>query len=246
MQIHTSKSRETRFAFEVRFCLISLSFRIKQHRIKLPTNHYGVTEQRINAIFQKTEEKPTELHIVIFDEIDALFPKRKFERESFKKGHVNQMLSCMDGIKVRNNIIVFGLTNRLEDLDEALIRSGRFGLKIKIDVPNRKQRNEIIKVYSNRIKKTPKVKLNANLNEVLDITEKFTGADIESMFNLVYSKAFSRSKRTRSNEHYILMKDFVNSIKDLKKTSTKLNQVYDGDYDSEEEIEKIKLSEKNE
>lgn len=206
--------------------------------------HYGVTEQRIKAIFDKAEYKPDELHLIIFDEIDALFPRRRGERDSFKKGHVNQMLSCMDGIKTRNNIIVFGLTNYLENLDEALIRSGRFGLHIKIDIPNAKQRADIIRVYTTKIMRTPGIIMEVDIEKIVDLTNKFTGADIESMFNLVYSKAFRRSARMKTKEHYILLKDFMNAIIELKKVPKEIQAPFE--YDSEDEIDKIKSKRKQE
>ncbi|ETO32866.1 hypothetical protein RFI_04249 [Reticulomyxa filosa] len=98
----------------------------------------GEAEKNIRTLFetaqQEFEEKgdDSDLHVVIFDEIDAIAKKRGGAHAKSRDGALNQLLCCLDGVGSLNNVVVFGLTNRKDCLDPALLRPGRLEVQLEI------------------------------------------------------------------------------------------------------------------
>merc|ERR1712072_922079 len=95
----------------------------------------------------------SQLHIVIFDEIDAICKTRGTRGDStgVSDSIVNQLLSKIDGVNALNNILLIGMTNRLDMIDEALLRPGRLEVHVEISLPNEQGRVEILKIHTNKI-----------------------------------------------------------------------------------------------
>ena len=90
------------------------------------------------------------LHVVVIDEIDAVFRKRSAGEDSgeaTRASVVNQILAKMDGINAINNVLIIGLTNRRELLDEALLRPGRLEVQIEVPLPDKEGRREILQIH---------------------------------------------------------------------------------------------------
>jgi len=107
---------------------------------------YGESEKRIRDIFEEAEKNAPS--IIFIDEIDAIAPKREETRGEVERRVVAQLLTMMDGLKSRKNVVVIGATNRPNAIDPALRRPGRFDREISINVPDKKGRLEILKIHS--------------------------------------------------------------------------------------------------
>ncbi len=108
---------------------------------EIMSKFYGASEERLRKIFKEAEEKaPT---IIFIDEIDSIAPKREQVSGEVERRVVAQLLSLLDGLKGRGRIIVIGATNRVNSIDEALRRPGRFDREIELTVPDAEGRNEI-------------------------------------------------------------------------------------------------------
>ena len=90
------------------------------------------------------------LHIIVFDEFDALVKQRGSSSGGSNAGDlvVNQLLTQIDGVKALNNILVIGMTNRKDLIDEAVLRPGRLEVHIEISLPNEEGRQEILKIHT--------------------------------------------------------------------------------------------------
>lgn len=145
--------------------------------------YYGESEARVREIFSEAEKnKPC---IIFIDEIDAIAPKREEVHGEVEKRVVSQLLSLMDGLEPRGQIIVIGATNRPNALDPAIRRAGRFDREIEIGVPNRAGRFEILQIHTRGMPLTGDV----DLQKLADITHGFTGADITELCKEAAMKA---------------------------------------------------------
>jgi cell division protease FtsH len=144
----------------------------------------GIGAYRIKSLFAKANlNSPC---ILFIDEIDSIARKRSAfssECEEFDRS-LDQLLIEMDGFNSNDNVIVIGTTNNLNLLDPSVLRSGRFDSIININLPNHKDRVNILKYYIVKKKLTKKVDLDdIQLKHIVQFTEGFTGADLESLVN---------------------------------------------------------------
>jgi cell division protease FtsH len=139
----------------------------------------GVGKAKVNKIFSKARKEKSA--IVFIDEIDAIGIKRTCGGavETDRSNTLNAILIEMDGFNKRGNIFVMASTNRLEELDPALTRKGRFDKLIKISKPNLEERIEILKLYIKNKKFSEDVDIKNLAQEIIG----FTGADIETLIN---------------------------------------------------------------
>ena len=158
----------------------------------------GVGASRVRDLFE--EAKKSAPAIVFIDEIDAVARRRGTgmggghdEREQT----LNQLLVEMDGFSVNEGIIVMAATNRIDILDPAILRPGRFDRKVSVGRPDVKGREDILKVHS----KNKPLAEDVNLNEVARITSGFTGADLENLLNEAAIIA------AKSDRKFIVQKD---------------------------------------
>jgi len=140
---------------------------------EIMSKFYGESEKQIRNIFEDAEK--TAPSIIFIDEIDAIAPKRGEGIEQTEKRVVAQLLTLMDGLKSRGQVVVMAATNRPEDIDEALRRPGRFDREIKINPPDEKGRKEILQIHTRGMPLDKDV----NFEEIAYKTIGFTGADIE-------------------------------------------------------------------
>jgi len=139
--------------------------------------YYGESEARLRQIFEQAEASPPA--IVLIDELDAIAPKRSemTGERMVERRVVAQLLSLMDGLKARGNLVIIGATNMPNLLDPALRRGGRFDREIEIGIPDRGGRYEILQVHTRGV---PLAK-DVDLGRLADITHGFVGADIAAL-----------------------------------------------------------------
>ncbi len=146
----------------------------------------GEAEERLRQVFKEAEENAPS--IVFFDEIDAIAPKRDEVIGEVERRVVAQLLALMDGLEARGNVIVMAATNRVNSLDEALRRPGRFDREIEFSIPDRKERKEILQIHTRGM---PLAK-DVDLAYFATITHGFVGADLAALAKESAMKALRR------------------------------------------------------
>jgi transitional endoplasmic reticulum ATPase len=136
---------------------------------------YGESEGRLREIFEQAAKASPS--IVFIDEIDSIAPKRGNVQGEAEKRVVAQLLTLMDGLEARANLIVIAATNRPEALDEALRRPGRFDREIVVGVPDERGRREILGIHTRGMPLGDRV----DLDELARTTYGFVGADIAAL-----------------------------------------------------------------
>ena len=142
---------------------------------EIMSKFYGESEKKIRDIFEEAEKNAPS--IIFIDEIDAIAPKREDVHGEVERRVVSQILTMMDGLKGRGKVIVIGATNRINALDPALRRPGRFDRELLISVPDKAGRLSILKIHTRGMPLAKDVKL----EEISSITHGFVGADLESL-----------------------------------------------------------------
>ncbi len=136
---------------------------------------YGESEKRLREVFE--EAASSSPAIIFIDEIDSIAPKRSQVPGEAEKRLVAQLLTLMDGIEARANLVVIAATNRPDAIDEALRRPGRFDREIVIGVPDQSGRREILAIHTRGMPLGDEVKL----DELARVTHGFVGADIAAL-----------------------------------------------------------------
>jgi transitional endoplasmic reticulum ATPase len=136
---------------------------------------YGESEKRIREIFEEAQENSPS--IIFIDEIDSIAPKRSEVMGEVERRVVAQLLSNMDGLNQRGEVVVIGATNRVNSLDPALRRGGRFDREIEIGIPNKNGREEILLIHTRGMPLSDDV----DLTHLSEITHGFVGADLEQL-----------------------------------------------------------------
>ncbi len=150
---------------------------------EIVSKYYGESEKHLRDIFDEAEKNaPT---IIFIDEIDSIAPKRGEVTGEVERRVVAQLLSLMDGLKNRGEVIVIAATNRPNSIDEALRRGGRFDREIEIGIPDANGRLEILQVHTRGMPLTSELKGEGNndgkLKMIADRTHGFVGADLSSL-----------------------------------------------------------------
>jgi transitional endoplasmic reticulum ATPase len=138
----------------------------------------GESEQTIRDVFQMARQvQPT---VILFDQIDAIAPKRRGEATNATTERVvNQLLAEMDGLRAASQVIVLAATNRRDLLDPALLRPGRLGLEIYVGLPDLEGRKEILTVLLSGVAERQKLEL--AIEAIAGRTEGFSGADLSAI-----------------------------------------------------------------
>ena len=142
---------------------------------EIMSKFYGESEKKIRDIFDEAEK--TAPAIIFIDEIDAIAPKREEVSGEVERRVVSQILTMMDGLKARGKVIVIGATNRVNALDPALRRPGRFDREIEVGVPDKKGRRIILGIHTRGMP----LHKNVKLDDIAAVTHGFVGADLESL-----------------------------------------------------------------
>ncbi|KAK2964869.1 putative ATPase histone chaperone YTA7 [Blattamonas nauphoetae] len=149
----------------------------------------GETERSLRKLFQRASELAPS--IIFFDEIDGLAPVRSSRQDQIHSSIVTTLLSLMDGIEDRGNVIVIGATNRPDSVDPALRRPGRFDREIVLPIPSPIARAAILKVHSAGWQMDEKTRTRL-MSEVAEKTEGLTGADLKALCDESYLSALRR------------------------------------------------------
>ena len=190
----------------------------------------GETEKKIRDLFANAEKDQKEngdesgLHVIVFDEIDSLCKARGTVTSGtgVNDSAVNQLLTKIDGVDSLNNIIVIGMTNRKDLIDEAILRPGRLELHIEIGLPDEKGRLQIFNIHTKKMRENKVLDDDVDLAQLAKMTKNYTGADIESMVKLACSNAlsqginFSNSKINFTKEHKVNMKNFLDAFGEIQ------------------------------
>ncbi len=142
---------------------------------EIMSKYYGESEEQLREVFEEAEENAPA--VVFIDEIDSIAPERGETSGDVERRVVAQLLSLMDGLDERGEVIVIGATNRVDALDPALRRGGRFDREIEVGVPDKGGRMEILQVHTRGMPLSEAV----DLEEYAENTHGFVGADIEQL-----------------------------------------------------------------
>lgn len=142
---------------------------------EIMSKFYGESEQKLREAFEDAEKDAPS--IIFIDELDSIAPKRADVTGEVERRVVAQLLSLMDGLAGRGQVIVIGATNRVDDVDEALRRPGRFDREIEIGVPDKKGRLEILQIHTRSMPLSKDV----DLERLAAVTHGFVGADLAAL-----------------------------------------------------------------
>jgi transitional endoplasmic reticulum ATPase len=142
---------------------------------EIMSKYYGESEQRLRQVFEEAEKNAPS--IIFIDEIDAVAPKREEVTGEVEKRIVSQLLTLMDGLEERGQVIVIGATNRVDAVDPALRRPGRFDREIVIGVPDKNGRKEILQIHTRSMPLAEDV----DQDELASVTHGFVGADLAQL-----------------------------------------------------------------
>jgi transitional endoplasmic reticulum ATPase len=170
---------------------------------------YGQTEENLRKVFDEAEKSAPS--IIFIDEIDAIAPKREQVTGEVERRTVSQLLTLMDGLKSRGRVIVIAATNRVNALDPALRRSGRFDREIEVPVPDKKGRKEILQIHSRYMP----LEKDIDLDNLADVTHGYVGADIAGLVKEAAMHALRRVIPTISSlkEDEPIPKDILEKLK---------------------------------
>ena len=167
--------------------------------------YVGLGAARVRNLFRQAKENTPS--IIFIDEIDAIGKKRSGAKSGMsvndeREQTLNQILSEMDGFEKDRSVIVIAATNRIDMLDDALLRPGRFDRKVPVSLPNVKERVEILKVHS----KNKPIDTSVNFNDVSRDTIGFSGAQLANLMNEASIQA------ARKNQTKVYSKDVEDCI----------------------------------
>ncbi len=172
----------------------------------------GESEKGVRKVFEKARQAaPT---IIFFDEIDSLTPKRGMDISGtgVTERVVNALLSELDGLEELNDVVVLAATNRPDLIDTALLRPGRFDRILATNIPNKEARMNILKIHTQNMPLAKDVKL----NKIVEQTEGFTGADLESVCREAGLLALREDIKSKS----VSMKFFEEALSKVKPSLT--------------------------
>ncbi|RLF48572.1 MAG: ATPase, partial [Thermoplasmata archaeon] len=213
---------------------------------EIMSKFYGQSEERLREKFEEAEKNAPS--ILFIDELDSIAPKRDEVQGEVERRVVAQLLTLMDGLKGRGNVIVIGATNRIDAIDPALRRPGRFDREIYIGIPDRQGRKEILQIHTRGMPLAEDV----DLEHLADITHGFVGADLAALCREAAMKALRRYLPEIDLEKPIppeilekmrvTMEDFKEALKDVEPSSLRevLVEVPKVTWDDVGDLEEVK------
>eukprot|EP01127_Copromyxa_protea_P001301 TRINITY_DN11326_c0_g1_i1.p1 TRINITY_DN11326_c0_g1~~TRINITY_DN11326_c0_g1_i1.p1 ORF type:complete len:748 (+),score=178.04 TRINITY_DN11326_c0_g1_i1:7-2250(+) len=190
----------------------------------------GQSEENIRALFAEAEQEQrekgleSELHIIIFDELDAICKERGSTSGGTGVGDsvVNQLLSKLDGVDQLNNILVIGMTNRKDLIDEALLRPGRLEVHMEIGLPDEHGRQQIFNIHTTPMRKHNYLDDSVSVEELARHTKNFSGAEIEGVVKSAASFALSKQidikviDKPDPSKIKVRMEDFLRALNEVR------------------------------
>jgi transitional endoplasmic reticulum ATPase len=153
---------------------------------EIMSKYHGESEERLRNVFEQAEKNAPS--IIFIDEIDSIAPKREEVTGEVERRIVAQLLSAMDGMTSRGKVVVIAATNRVDAIDPALRRPGRFDREIEIGVPNRDGRLEVLQIHTRGMP----IDKDVNLEKLADISHGFVGADLQALAKEAAMRALRR------------------------------------------------------
>eukprot|EP00884_Botryococcus_braunii_P005505 jgi/Botrbrau1/14956/Bobra.0018s0059.1 len=193
--------------------------------------YVGASEENIRNLFKDAEAEQlargeaSDLHVIIFDEIDAICKSRGSVRDGsgVHDTIVNQLLTKIDGVDALNNILLIGMTNRKDMLDEALLRPGRLEVQVEIGLPDESGRLQILKIHTGRMQTNSFLAADVDLWALSQQTKNFSGAELEGLVKSATSFALNRnvdvadlSKPIDEENLKVTMADFLAALAEVK------------------------------
>ena len=175
----------------------------------------GESEKGVREIFRKARQVAP--CIIFLDEVDSLVPRRGSGNSDshVTENIVSQILTEIDGLEELHNVLIIGATNRLDIVDEALLRPGRFDRIVEVGNPNSKGRKHIFEIHT---KKKP-LESNVDIKKLVEITDGFSGAEIASITNraaLVALKRYVSGKSQNIKEIKITQQDLIDAADKIR------------------------------
>jgi transitional endoplasmic reticulum ATPase len=197
---------------------------------EIMSKFYGESEERLRDTFKQAQDNSPA--IVFIDELDSIAPKRDEVSGDVEKRIVSQLLTLMDGLEARGKVVVIGATNRVNSIDPALRRPGRFDREIEIGIPDEEGRLDILHIHTRGMPLTDDVKL----EYFAKITHGFVGADLESLCKEAAMRSLTRVipeinlDQTKIpievlNKIKIGNKDFEEALKDIHPSAMREVQI---------------------
>jgi transitional endoplasmic reticulum ATPase len=189
----------------------------------------GESEKAIREVFRKARQAaPT---IIFFDELDSITPIRGtgYGGSQVTERVISQILTELDGLEELKDVVVIGATNRLDIVDPALLRPGRFDKLLNVPVPDLDARKDILKIH---LEKKPLAE-DVKIDQLAEKTEGYTGADLAALANttsmLVIKEHITKSKtlekaKEKLKDLKIAMKDFEKTLEKMKPSATRKQQ----------------------
>ncbi|KAK2740193.1 transport between ER and Golgi ATPase protein [Myotisia sp. PD_48] len=195
--------------------------------------YVGQSEENIRKLFADAEKEYKEkgdesgLHIIIFDELDAVCKQRgsgSAGGTGVGDSVVNQLLSKLDGVDQLNNILLIGMTNRMDMIDDALLRPGRLEVHMEISLPDEHGRQQILKIHTQKMRDNDIMDSDVDIQELAQLTKNFSGAEISGLVKSASSFAFNRHVKVGTmagvSDDIVNMKvnrqDFHNALEEIK------------------------------
>jgi transitional endoplasmic reticulum ATPase len=171
----------------------------------------GESEKGVREIFRKARQAAP--CIIFLDEVDALVPRRGSGNSDshVTENIVSQILTEIDGLEELHNVLIIGATNRLDIVDEALLRPGRFDRIIEVGNPNSKGRKHIFEIHT----KNKPLESNVDIKKLVDMTDGFSGAEISAITNraaLAALKRYVSGKSQNIKEIKITQQDLIDAV----------------------------------
>lgn len=192
---------------------------------EIMSKYYGQSEERLREKFEEAQKNSPS--VLFIDELDSIAPKREEVTGEVERRVVAQLLTLMDGLSGRGQVIVIGATNRDEAIDPALRRPGRFDREIEIGVPDRNGRKEVLQIHTRGMPiEGAEEERDHLLSELSDVTHGFVGADLAALAREAAMKALRRYLPDIDLEKPIpaetlekmrvLPEDFKNALKEVE------------------------------
>ena len=193
------------------------------------SKYYGESEKQLREIFDEAAANAPA--IIFIDELDSIAPKREDVTGEVERRVVAQLLTLLDGMEGRDNVVVSGATNRRDAIDPALRRPGRFDRELEIGVPDKNGREEIINIHTRGMP----ISDDFDIDWLLDNSHGFVGADISALVRESAMKALRRylPEIDLDEEHIppevlekmeVTMSDFRQAIKEIEPSA--LREIY--------------------
>ena len=165
---------------------------------EIMSKYYGESEQRLREIFEEAKENAPS--IIFIDEIDAIAPRRDEVTGEVERRVVAQLLALMDGLEERGQVIVIGATNRIDAIDPALRRPGRFDREIEIGVPDREGRFEILQIHTRNMPIEPEYRIDFVLEALRNIYRQYTDKEVLEAIQKTYDEVKTLEDKEKIKE----------------------------------------------